>query len=105
MLLVIGAFLRLPARRAALLAVVGGFLFLPVFDETVYAAPLLRTKEMFVPGVVLLSRSLAFDWRRWSRFRPRLVDLPMVVLCLAPIATSLVNDLGTLRRASGRHSR
>ncbi len=92
-LVVVGAFLRLPARRAVLFTVVGGFLFVPVFGDTPYAAPILRDKEMFVPGVVLVA-SLLFDWQRWTRFHLRLIDLPVVILCVSPIATSLVNDLG-----------
>lgn len=90
---VTGTFLRLPARSAALVATMAGFLFLPVFQGTPYEPPLLRTKAMFIGGVVLLA-AVAADWRRWRRFRPRLVDLPVAVLCLAPIATSLSNDLG-----------
>ena len=92
-LLVAGAYLRLPPRRAVLVATIVGFLLLPVFEGTAYEAPLLRTKSMLVGGVVLLGAGVA-DWRRLRRFRPGLLDLPMALLCLAPVATSLSNDLG-----------
>lgn len=93
-LLALGAFLWMPRRQAVLAATIGGFLFVPVFggqgDEIV---PLLRTKAMFVPGVVVVL-SLLFDAGRWRRFRPRLADLPIAIFCLGPVATSLANDLG-----------
>ena len=88
-----GTFLRFPPRSALLLVVAGGFLFLPVFAGTAYAAPLLRRKEMLIAGVALAA-SLMVDRHRWVRFRPRLLDLPAAVFCLAPIATSLTNGLG-----------
>jgi len=88
------AFSRMPRRRAVLVTLLGGLLFLPVFgggEESL--VPLLRDKAMFVPGVVLAT-AVVFDLGRWRRFRLRLVDLPFAVFCLAPIATSLANDLG-----------
>jgi hypothetical protein len=86
------ASLRLGARRGMLAALLGGTLLLPVFDATA-GVPLLRTKAMFVAGVVLAT-SLALDARRWSRLRPSLLDLPMLVLCAVAYLSGTENDLG-----------
>ena len=75
-----------------LASLLGGWLFLPSFAQPL-GPPLLHTKPMFVPMVVL-AVSLAFDLRRWTRFRPGLLDLPMAFVCLGPAATALANDMG-----------
>src|SRR6202044_409173 len=38
--------------------------------------------------------SLLFDGRRWVTFRTRWFDLPVIVLCICPLISSLTNDLG-----------
>jgi len=85
-------FLALGPRRGMLAALLGGTLFVPVLGAT-DAVPILRTKAMFVAGVVVAA-SLLLDLRRWVRFRPRLLDLPMLVLCAAPYLAASANDLG-----------
>src|SRR5207253_9022253 len=69
------------------------WLFLPTFDNA-YAVRLLHAKVMLVPAVVLFA-SVAFDGARWMRFRPRLLDLPMALVCCTPFASSLADDLGS----------
>jgi hypothetical protein len=86
-------FTFLEPRRAMLASLLGGWLLLPSFDLFGMGVPLFHTKGSFVPGVVLAT-SLLLDGRRWRRLRPHLVDLPVAVLCLAPSAASLTNDLG-----------
>lgn len=85
-------FSRLPPARAWLFCLLGGWLFLPHFDGR-YRVSVLTTKGMFVAASVLLA-SLLFDRDRWRTFRPRILDLPLAALCLAPFATALANDLG-----------
>src|SRR5438105_3309782 len=92
-LFVLGCFMQLSPRRALLVSLFTGWLFLPTFDNA-YAVPLLHAKVMFVPAVVLFA-SVAFDGARWMRFRPRLLDLPMALVCCSPFASSLANDLGS----------
>jgi hypothetical protein len=91
-LFVLGCFMQFHPRRAVLVSLFAGWLFLPTFDNA-YPVPLLHAKVMFVPAVVLFS-SVAFDGGRWRRFRPRLIDLPMALVCFSPFASSLANDLG-----------
>jgi hypothetical protein len=84
---------HLGGRRGTLVALLGGWLFLPWFNSVGSAVPLLHTKQMFVPGIVL-GVSLLLDSAAWVRLRPRLLDLPVAVVCLSPFLTSLVNGLG-----------
>jgi hypothetical protein len=91
-LVVAGCFALLDPRRAVLSSLLGGWLFLPHFDGR-FSFLVLHSKAAFVPAVVLLG-SLAFDTGRWRHLRPRLLDLPVAVLCAAPFATALYNDLG-----------
>lgn len=89
---VAGSLLLLSPRRAVVVTLLGGWMFLPHFDGRL-DVPLLHTKEMFVPAVVLLG-SVVFDAGRWRMFRPRMLDLAMAVLCASPFVTALDNGLG-----------
>lgn len=91
--LVVGAFRALGGRRGMLASLFAGWLFLPWFNEVGRAIPVLHSKEMFVPAVVL-AVSLVLDWRAWSELRWRLVDVPVAVICFGPFLTSLSNGLG-----------
>jgi hypothetical protein len=86
-------FFVLPPRRAVLASVLLGFMFLPI------------ASLKFGPGIPILSKltivSLSaligvafFDTTRLLSFRLKMVDLPMVVWVLCPLASSLANDLG-----------
>lgn len=88
------AFSSLGPRRGVLASVLGGWLFLPSFDAAFGGRiPVIHTKAAFVPAVVLLV-ALLLDGARWRRLRPRLIDLPVLVLALSPLGASLSNDLG-----------
>jgi hypothetical protein len=95
----LACFVRLGPRRGALAALLGGTLFLPVFDAAA-GVPVFRTKAMLVAGVVA-TLSLALDARRWGRLRPVALDLPMLLLCAVPFAAAAANDLGPYEGASG----
>jgi hypothetical protein len=88
-------FLALGPRRGMLASLLGGTLFVPVFVATagVSLVPILRTKAMFVAGVVVAA-SLLLDTRRWGRLRPGLLDLPMLVFCFTPFLAASANGLG-----------
>lgn len=98
LLLAFAAFGRLGPRRAVLWTLFGGWLFVPHFDERATFL-VLNSKAMFVPAIVLLA-SLVLDGGRWMRFRLRLLDLPIAVLCAAPFATALHNGLGLYEAAA-----
>ena len=82
--LVVGAssFAWMDGRRALLLSMLGGWLFLPHFDGR-FKFPVLNSKQAVV-GAALLAGSVLFDSGRWRTFRPKWLDLPMAVFCLVP---------------------
>lgn len=80
-------------RRAVLVALVGGWLFLPHFDDH-YRFLFFVSKASFVPTVVWVGSAL-FDGQRWFRLRPRLLDLPVAVLCLEAFFTAINNGFDT----------
>ena len=86
-------FWTLGGRRGMLVSLLAGWLFLPWFSRVGRGIPLLHSKEAFVPAIVLAA-SILIDWSSWRKFRPKLLDLPIAVICTSPLLTSLVNDLG-----------
>ena len=98
-LLVVGvSFAFVEPRRAVLVTTLGGWLFLPHFDER-YKFLILGSKATFV-GAAVLTGSLLLDGKRWRGFRPKILDLPVVVLCVGPFVTSLYNGLGAYEAAA-----
>jgi hypothetical protein len=90
---VFALFIYLPPGKAGIVALLIGWLLLPAFDNLSLGLPLLRTKAMFISAVVL-GANLFVDGGSWRRFRPRLLDLPIALLVLAPLGASLSNGLG-----------
>lgn len=85
-------FLLLPARRAVVVSFLAGWMFLPVIA---YKIPLVPDfDKTIIIGLAVLLSILLFDTGRLLRFRPRWHDIPIIVLCLCPIASSITNDLG-----------
>jgi O-antigen ligase len=89
---------QLGATRGVLAALLGGWLFLPVFDHQL-DVPLLGTKLGLVPTAVLLV-SVAVDGRRWLRLRWHWLDLAALALIVGPFLSALANDLGPYEGAS-----
>lgn len=85
-------FAVLPARRAVLIAVIAGWLFLPQTGFKVGGLP--PYTKMTATCLAAFLGTVAFDSGRLLSLRPRLVDLPMLVWCVCPMATSLDNGLG-----------
>ena len=79
-----------PPREALVASLVTGWLFLPVAG---YSVTGLHSKSEIV-GTGVLVASLLLALEPWRRFRPSLFDLPVLVACLTPIASSITNDLG-----------
>lgn len=81
------------ARRAATLALLGGWLFLP----DAVSVPLRGfgdVSKINSIGISILLATAIFDVARFTRLRPRPVDLFAVVWCLCPFLSSISNDLG-----------
>ncbi len=86
------AFLALPAPRAVASLLVTGFLLLP---NVVYDLPGIPNydKSLAIVLGIFVSAALV-DLGRLAAFRPRWIDLPIAVLCAAPLVSSLVNGDG-----------
>ena len=100
-------FWRLPGRDAALIAMIGGWVFLPIapFPASVFAQPVGSGGSMHalaVPTALLVNRAAAIglgclagamicDWNSLRRIRPSPLDLPIVAWCLIPLASALAN--------------
>lgn len=89
-------------RRGVIASLLGGWLFLPTFFMSI-GPPMLHNKAMFVPAVVLAA-SLVLDARRWFRFRPVALDIPVAILCVGPFITALANNLGGYEASSAAFS-
>ena len=98
-------------RRAILLVLIGGWWLLPVarygptlpgtglaWWVTGIALPsnMLLTKA-WIPPMAAFAGAAIRDWRTLSRWRPGMIDLPMLGWCLWP----LVNGLGAAARPAG----
>ena len=92
-------FAVLPARRAVIVAFLASWLFLPVAGYSLPGLPdytkMTATSYGVMLGVVL------FDSGRVMRFRFSWIDLPMLVWCLSPFASSISNGLGPYDGLSG----
>lgn len=89
---VVVLFATLPPRRAVLWGFLLAWLFLPVHAIGMSGLPDYTKTTATTFGVAL--GVLLFDSGRLSRFRPRLCDLPMLVWCLCPFASSISNGNG-----------
>lgn len=88
----VGLFLLLPPRRAVLVAMLGGWLFLPNAGLSFQGLP---DYDKF--GAVALGTLLGvmlFDMGRLARLRFHWIDVPVVVFCVGPFFTALSNNLG-----------
>jgi hypothetical protein len=85
-------FIFMPPRRAVIALVLLGTMYLP---NAGYQIPILRvfdkgssTLFAVVLGVII------FDMGRLTRYRFHWVDIPMLLWCMSPFASSISNDLG-----------
>jgi tetratricopeptide (TPR) repeat protein len=89
---VVYVFLLMPPRRAAAVAVVGAWLLLPPVLIGIPGLPDYSKTTAAIAGVALASVLFAPDYL--LKFRPRWFDLPMVLICVSDVCTSLLNGLG-----------
>jgi hypothetical protein len=89
---VLALFSALPARRAVIISFIGAWLFLPQGAIALQGLPDLT--RITVTSFSVLLGVLLFDAGRLVQYRPSWVDLPMVVWCVCPLASSVTNGLG-----------
>src|SRR4051812_36821234 len=80
-------FAIMPARRAVIVTMLLGTMFLP---NAAYAVPVLRDYGKGTATVYsALLGILLFDGARLMRYRFSWVDIPMVIWCICPMFSSL----------------
>lgn len=82
----------LPAQRAVVLAFIVAFQFLPQFQIVLPA--LIPFTKMAATTYGIVMGTILFDAQRLKSFRLGWIDLPVILWCLCPIASSIENDLG-----------
>lgn len=85
-------FIRFPPRRAIIISFITAWLFLPEAAIPLPGLPDLTKVSVTCYGTLLAT--LIFDMGRLTSFKPSLIDLPMLIWCLVPVASSLTNGLG-----------
>ena len=90
--LMIALFGVLRPRHAVVFGLVAGWLFLPNAEFEFRGIPN-YDKVVAISGSLLLGVGL-FDSSRLLQFKPRLLDLPILVFCMSPIPAAITNNLG-----------
>lgn len=85
-------FKRFPPQRALIVSFIGAWIFLPVVAFPLPGIPDLTKMSATCYGVLLAT--VIYDAVRIRSFRPSWLDLPMLIWCLCPFASSIANDLG-----------
>jgi len=85
-------YLMAPAQRACIIGFLFAWLFLPIAEYQFEGFPEYNKMTATCAGTFLAT--LIFDPNRIVSFRPRWVDLPCLILCICPVASSLTNGLG-----------
>ncbi len=91
--LVLYLFTRFPSPKAVIISFIVAWLFLP--QKTAFLFPGLPdyTRVSATVYCVLLA-TFIFDIGRFSSFKLSWLDLPMLIWCLCPLASSISNNLG-----------
>lgn len=90
--LVLYLFHQLPVQRALVLSFIGAWLFLPQVSFSLPGLPDFTKMSATCYGILLAT--FIFDAKRFQQFKWNWIDLPMLIWCLCPLASSLTNDLG-----------
>lgn len=98
-LVVLGLFTRLQPMKAAVVAFLVGWLFLPFKSYPVSGLP--DITKMSLTCYTIFVATLVFDAQRILSFRPRLFDVVAACVCIAPAISSLTNGLGLYDAFSG----
>ena len=85
-------FVNFPPRQAVIVSFIASWLFLPVVSFPLPGLPDYTKTSATTMGVLL--GVVFFDARRLLAVRPRWFDLPILIWCLCPLASSLANGLG-----------
>jgi hypothetical protein len=90
--LVLYLFSRFPAQRALIVSFLGAWLFLPQANIPLSGIPDYNKMSATCYGIFIAT--LIFDPQRFKQIRLHWIDIPMLVWCFSPMASSLANGLG-----------
>jgi hypothetical protein len=90
--IVLYLFSRFPARKAVVLSFMTAWLFLPQAALQIGGLPDYTKVSATCYGILLAT--FIFDVGRFRSFKFGWLDIPMLVWCLCPFATSITNELG-----------
>ncbi len=85
-------FTRFEPQRAAIIAFLAAWLFLPMAKYPLPGIPDYTKMSATCFGIFL--SAMIFDSQRIMAFKPRAMDIPMLIWCLCPLFSSLANGLG-----------
>jgi len=91
-------FMVLPHRRAVIVGFLVAWLLLPNGGYNIPGFPDYTKMSATTAGVALAA--LLFDTRRVLSWRPGLIDLPMLLLCLSPLPSGILNGYGLYHSAA-----
>lgn len=91
--LIIYLFSRLPARQAVILGFILAWLFLPQKEFPLPGLPDYTKMSATCYGILIAT--VIYDLDRFRSYRFSWVDIPMLIWCWCPLASSLSNNLGT----------
>lgn len=86
------AFAIFPPTRVVFASYLIGWMFLPNAAYSLLGIP--DVDKALVVSVSVLLGVVVFDVRTVFAFRPKWFDIPIALLCIAPLFSSLSNDLG-----------
>ena len=81
-------FSKMTSPRALIFGICASIMFLPMAEFDISLIP--GRKDVY-SNLGLLAAALLFDPQPLFAFRPRLVDLPMILLCLTPFVSATAN--------------
>src|SRR5438309_9590274 len=76
-------FVLYPPRVAAIAGVMLSFILLPMWGMKI--SGLFTLDKMTVPVLTVLLCTAIFDFDAYLKLRPNLLDIPMVLACVAPL--------------------
>jgi hypothetical protein len=85
-------FMRFPPQRAIVMSFIGAWLFLPILYFHLPGIPALT--KMSATCYSILLATIIYDATRITSFKASWLDLPMIIWCTCPFASSIANDLG-----------
>lgn len=91
--IVVYLFIRFPPQRAVVISFVTAYLFLPLAAFKLPSIPVEYNKTSATCLGILLATCL-YDAERFKTFRFSLFDIPIIIWCLCPFASSMTNGLG-----------